>query len=247
MRMKNIYQNICQKAAAGTPLLAILTDPDKGDMQHFAQTARLCQDNQVDYILTGGSLLTQHKLDACIETLKANSQVPVVLFPGNNMQISPLADGILLLSLISGRNPDMLIGQHVVAAPLLRQSQLEIIPTGYMLVDGGNLTSVLYMSNTQPIPRNKPDIAVCTAMAGEMLGLKLIYLEAGSGAHQHIDIEMVKAVKASINIPLIVGGGIRTAQQAHDLWAAGADMLVVGNATETNPGLIGQLAQARMK
>jgi putative glycerol-1-phosphate prenyltransferase len=167
----------------------------------------------------------------------------VVLFPGDNLQINSHADAILFLSLISGRNPDLLIGKHVISAPILKDSGIEVVSTGYMLIDGGTPTSVSYMSNTTPIPANKRDIAVCTAMAGEMLGLKLIFMDAGSGALNPVGENMISAVKKSIDIPLIVGGGIRSAEKAKAAFEAGADVVVVGNAIESNKDLIREIAQ----
>ncbi|MBL4578504.1 MAG: geranylgeranylglyceryl/heptaprenylglyceryl phosphate synthase, partial [Flavobacteriales bacterium] len=164
--------------------------------------------------------------------------------PGNTLQVNPLADGILYLSLISGRNPDMLIGNHVISAPLVRSAELQVIPTGYMLIESGNITTVSYMSNTIPIPRKKNEIAACTAMAGEMLGLKLIYLEAGSGAKETVPDKMIRAVKESVKVPVIVGGGIRTVGQAVEACRAGADLIVVGNVLEKDPGLMESLSLA---
>jgi len=194
--------------------------------------------------LSGGSLLTEKSLQHCVEIIKKSTDIPVVLFPGSTDQIDPHADGILFLSLISGRNPDNLIGKHVVSAPILKKTSLEIIPTGYMLIDGGSHTTVSYMSNTQPIPYNKSDIAVCTAMAGEMLGLKLIYLDTGSGALKHISTNMIKEVKKNITIPLVIGGGIRTPENAYNLCTAGADMLVIGTVAEQSPELINEIVSA---
>ena len=168
----------------------------------------------------------------------------MVLFPGNSSQLSYKADGILFLSLISGRNPDLLIGRHVISAPFLKMSPLEVISTGYMLVDGGVPTTVLYMSNTQPIPATKDDVAVCTAMAGELLGLKLIYMDAGSGAKNAISESMISAVRGAIAVPLIVGGGISTPEKARLNVLAGADVVVVGNAIEKDPQLVLSIADA---
>ena len=162
----------------------------------------------------------------------------MLLFPGNHLQLSNKADALLNLSLISGRNPEFLIGEHVRSAMFLKQSKLEIIPTGYILVDGGSRTSVEYMSNTQSIPRNKSDIAVATALAGEYLGLKAIYLEAGSGAKQSVPNEMLKAVSKNINIPIICGGGIKTKTEIQEKWDAGANIVVIGSAFENNPNFL---------
>ena len=176
--------------------------------------------------------------------LKKHAQIPVILFPGNTNQLSYKADGFLFLSLISGRNAEMLIGRHVIAAPYLKLSGLEILPTGYMLIDSGKPTSVSYMSNTFPIPSDKFDIAISTAMAGEMLGMKLIFLEGGSGAELSVSDEMIRMVHGSINIPLIVGGGIRTPERAAQCALAGANVIVIGNALEKKPGLLKEFADA---
>jgi phosphoglycerol geranylgeranyltransferase len=214
--------------------LAVLIDPDKYSPESLTHTLDVCKYCQVDFILAGGSLVSK-SIDQLISLVKEQTQIPVILFPGSLLQLSSKADGLLLLSLISGRNPEFLIGNHVIASPFLKKSGLEILPTGYMLVESGQTTSVEYISNTKPIPANKPEIAVATAIAGEMLGLKLIYLEAGSGAQKHVPLQMISDVKKNINIPLIVGGGIRTAEQLHDVYNAGADIVVLGNSIENSP------------
>jgi putative glycerol-1-phosphate prenyltransferase len=238
----NIYQHIFKKSAEGKKQFAILVDPDKENEDSLETLCELANQHKVDYLFVGGSLLTQDCLSDCIEVIKLHTQIPVVLFPGDNLQINSHADAILFLSLISGRNPDLLIGKHVISAPILREAGLEIISTGYMLIDGGTPSSVSYMSNTTPIPANKRDIAVCTAMAGEMLGLKLIFMDAGSGAINPVSEAVVSAVKKSIDIPLIIGGGVRSAEKAKALFDAGADLIVVGNAIEGNKELIGEMA-----
>ena len=183
-------------------------------------------------------------LDEVLGNIKKTTDIPMILFPGNSFQLSYKADGLLFLSLISGRNADLLIGKHVITAPFLKISPLEIMSTGYMLIDGGISTTVQYMSNTIPIPSTKDDIAVCTAMAGELLGLKMIYLDAGSGAQKPVSTSMIDAVSTAIDIPLIVGGGIRTPQKAYENVKAGADVIVVGNAIEKDPQLIIDMAAA---
>jgi putative glycerol-1-phosphate prenyltransferase len=170
--------------------------------------------------------------------LKENAGLPVILFPGSSVHIDPSADAILFLSLISGRNPELLIGQHVVAAPVLKNNRLEVLPTGYMLINSGKTSSVAYMSNTTPIPEDKYSLAACTAMAGEMLGLKLIYLDAGSGAEREISARMINAVRKAVDVPLIVGGGLDTPQKAQNALQAGADILVIGNSLEKDPDLL---------
>lgn len=224
--------------------LAVLVDPDKGSPQSWAHLAALADANGVDFFLVGGSLLVHQRLEDCVSTLKKHSNIPVILFPGSPAQLTPLADGILLLSLISGRNADLLIGQHVQAAATLKTSGLQILPTGYVLIDGGAPTTVSYISNTLPIPANKPEIAAVTALAGEQLGLKLIYLEAGSGAENPVPQEMIKAVSKQLDVPLIVGGGIRNGETAYQACQAGADVIVIGTAFEQQPELLPEIASA---
>lgn len=240
-----IYQKITVAAKNNWKQLAVLIDPDKISSDYLDQLSYMVNLHKVDYVFVGGSLITQDHFNQSLRLIKERFFVPVVIFPGSTMQISKHADGILLLSLISGRNPELLIGNHVIAAPFLQSSGLEIISTGYMLVESGKLTSVQYISNTMPIPHEKTDIAVCTAMAGEMLGMKLIYIDAGSGAGKPISRDMVSKVKQNIDVPLIIGGGITRADVAFGLWDAGADLLVVGNAIEKNPDLIGEICHHR--
>jgi phosphoglycerol geranylgeranyltransferase len=223
---------------------AVLADPDKiapADMQYLA---RLCNDASVDYLLMGGSLLMAHQMELCIQRFKTESDIPVLLFPGTPAQVTPYADALLYLSLLSGRNADLLIGQHVASAPQVKASGLEVISTGYMIIDGGTQTTVSYISNTMPIPADKPEIALCTAWAGEMQGKHIIYLDAGSGALNPVSVEMIKKVSSHIEIPLIVGGGIRTPEKVYENAKAGANLIVVGNAIERDPLLIRDMAQA---
>ena len=227
--------------------IAVLIDPDKQSDNQHEKIANSAQNAGIDFFLVGGSLLTSDSLYHCIRTLKENSDIPVVLFPGNTYQVSRNADAMLFLSLISGRNPDMLIGMHVIAAPYIKLSGIETMPTGYMLIDSGKPTSVSYMSNSFPIPNDKKDIAACTAMAGEMLGLRLIFMDAGSGAKTPVPSGMIRFVKDSIDIPLLVGGGIRTAKAAKESLQAGADVIVVGNRFEENPELISEFAEVIKK
>lgn len=240
-----IYNHIKAASEKKSKQLAVLIDPDKTSKQDLVSLIQLININRVDYVLVGGSLMTGQFLDECITILKESIQVPVILFPGNSLQINSKADGILLLSLISGRNPELLIGSHVVAAPIIKSSGLEVISTGYMLIESGKLTSVVYMSNTTPIPSDKVDIALCTAMAGEMLGMKLIYMDAGSGASRPVPENIIRHVKGNIEIPLIVGGGIRCTLTARAAWQAGADIIVVGNALEKAPGFLDELCLER--
>jgi putative glycerol-1-phosphate prenyltransferase len=240
----NIYKVLSGKAREKKKQFAVLIDPDKYTPASLKKVAQISVKSGVDYFFLGGSLLTNDNQSHFITWLKENTGIPVVLFPGNSMQINSRADAILLLSLISGRNPDMLIGKHVISAPFLKASKLEILPTGYMLIESGRMTTVAYMSNTTPIPRNKPEIAVCTAMAGEMLGLKLIYMDAGSGAESPIPPAVIEKVKDSVSVPLIIGGGITTAAKARDALKAGADLIVVGNALEKDPSLVSKIAES---
>ena len=224
--------------------LAVLIDPDKPTDAQIISIIDKAKAADVDFFFVGGSLLVTDSLDHCIKLIKEHCDIPVLIFPGNSLQISKYCDGFLLLSLISGRNPEMLIGRHVIAAPYLKLYGNEIIPTGYMLIDSGKATSVTYMSDTTPIPHDKDDIAMCTAIAGEMLGLKLIYLEAGSGAMMPVSTSMISKVKQMINIPLIVGGGIKTPEMAAKAVKAGADVIVIGTAFEKEPELLNRFAKA---
>ncbi|MBK9292270.1 MAG: geranylgeranylglyceryl/heptaprenylglyceryl phosphate synthase [Bacteroidetes bacterium] len=224
---------------------AVLIDPDKPSDKSLHTLAGYAAEGGVDFFFVGGSLLTNDNLESCIKILRAEAKhIPIVLFPGNSYQLSRHADAFLFLSLISGRNAEMLIGRHVIAAPYLKMSGLEVIATGYMLIDSGRPTSVSYMSNSVPIPSDKNDIAICTAMAGEMLGLKLIFMDAGSGAFNPVPTSMIREVRKSIGVPLIVGGGIREPELAGQMAAAGADVVVVGNILEKQPGLTPQFAAA---
>jgi phosphoglycerol geranylgeranyltransferase len=201
-----LYHTLLKDASAGRKKIAVLIDPDKYTMDALATVIHLADEARIDFFFMGGSLLMHDNQTRMIESIREKTKIPVILFPGNNLQLNNKADGILLLSLISGRNPDMLIGRHVISAPYLKASNLEILSTGYMLIESGRTTAVTYMSNTTPIPSHKADIAACTAMAGEMLGMKLIYLDAGSGATNPVPPAMIARVKESVGIPLIVGG-----------------------------------------
>ena len=222
--------------------LSVLLDPDKVEQDVLLSLLAHTTQYPVDYFLVGGSLVTDYAHKEVIATIRRHTATPVILFPGNPLHIEPSADAILFLSLISGRNPEFLIGQHVIAAPLLKKSGLEILSTGYMLVDGGAQTTVSYVSGTMPLPYDKPGVAACTAMAGEMLGLQLMYLDAGSGARRPVSSAMIAAVRAVVDTPLVVGGGINTDQKAYEALKAGADMIVVGNGIEQNPDLLPQLS-----
>ena len=238
-----LLHKLTKDISRGRKKFAVLVDPDKSTTASLKKLAGIAGQAGVDYFFFGGSLLMHGKGEAQICILRDHSDIPVILFPGSSLQVFPNAHGILLLSLISGRNPDMLIGKHVESAALLKASKLEIIPTGYMLIESGRPTSVSYISNTHAIPSDKPDIAVCTAIAGEMLGLKVIYLDAGSGALNPVPSEMIRQVKKETSVPLIVGGGISNPEKAKKVLKAGADVIVIGNAIEKNPKLIPAISE----
>ncbi len=239
-----IYQNLLAKKRKGQKSFAVLIDPDNVNSSKIDELTSLAVSAEVDYLLVGGSLVISNHLDEVVQHIRSNCSIPVILFPGTPSQVSRYADGLLYLSLISGRNPELLIGQHVISAPQVRQSGLEIISTGYMVIDGGAPTTVSYISNATPIPADKNEIALCTAMAGEMLGMKLIYMDAGSGARHPIREEMIASVAQHIEVPLVVGGGIREPEKAYRNCKAGADVIVVGNAIEKDASLIREMASA---
>lgn len=241
----NIHQTITNRSRERKKMFAVLIDPDKCQPEHLEMILKESNRADVDFFLLGGSLLLQDHLTGILHKIKKESHIPSILFPGNTLQVNDHADALLLLSLISGRNPELLIGKHVIAAPFLKRSNLEVLSTGYLLVDGGITTTVHYISQTMPIPADKDEIAACTAMAGELLGMKLIYLDAGSGAVNPVPPSMITAVKQSIAVPLIIGGGITSAESARIAFKSGADMVVAGNAIEKNPLLIGEIASAR--
>lgn len=243
--MKKVqYQKLVDKKQEGRKSFAVLIDPDKVDLPSLDQLTGLAKEAKADYLFVGGSLVISNHLDECIRHIKKSCDIPVILFPGSPSQVSSHADGLLFLSLISGRNPELLIGQHVISAPSVKNSGLEIISTGYMVIDGGAPTTVSYISNALPIPADKNEIAVCTAMAGEMLGMKVIYMDAGSGARIPITESMIENVAKNIEIPLIIGGGIKDPEKAYLNCKAGADVIVVGNAIEKDPGLIREMSAA---
>ena len=241
---QKLLSDLYERKENGQKSFAVLIDPDKVNLDNLTNLLDLCIEYHADYIFVGGSLITNYVMGDVIAKIKSYTNIPVVLFPGNSLHIDNQADAILLLSLISGRNPDFLIGQHVISAPVLRKSGLEILPTGYILIDSGRQTTVSYISNTTPIPHDKPGIAACTAMAGEMLGLKLTYLDAGSGAMNPVSPEMIAAVRQSVDTPIIVGGGINSIKKAKNALSAGADVIVVGNGIEENIDLLKEIAFA---
>ena len=219
-------------------LLAILLDPDKLKIEEIPKTMGLINRSKAHVLLVGGSLLFTNVLDTFIQEIRKHTKLPVILFPGNALQISNHADAILFLSLLSGRNPEFLIGNQVIAAPLLKQTDLEILATSYLLIESGRETTASYISNTKPIPRHKPEIAMVTALAGEMMGHQLIYLDGGSGAQHPIPEVLIKQVRENTQNPIIVGGGIHTSKQMQAAYQAGATMVVIGTAFENNKNLL---------
>jgi phosphoglycerol geranylgeranyltransferase len=239
-QLKNfIYNSVISK---DSKKLAILIDPGKQNNESLIQTIKIADQAKVDFIMVGGSLVSGY-IHNVVNIIKRSTNIPVVLFPGNLMQLSDNADGILLLSLISGRNPDYLIGNHVLAATYLKNSGLEIIPAGYILIGTQCTSSVEYISNTKPIPADKAEIIVATAIAGELIGNKIIYLEAGSGSCSRIKRNIIAEVKQNISIPLIVGGGVKTRDDMKEIYEAGADIIVIGSAIEENPSMIKTFAE----
>ena len=240
--MKNCYDLLLQRRSQGKKSLAVLIDPDKTEkLSSLLQSAK---NSPPDFFFVGGSIISNGNLENCIGKIRSSCSIPVILFPGNAEQISSNADSILLLSVISGRNPDLLIGRQIAAALELKKSKLEIIPTGYVLIESGSVTAVNSVTNTPPIPHFENSLAVHTALAGEQLGLRLIYLEAGSGAKNPVSNNMISEVKKNISIPLIVGGGLKTKSEIIDKCEAGADLIVVGNRLEENPELISEFSDA---
>lgn len=232
--MKKLYQEIVDAKANNQKLLAILIDPDKVALSQVVSIVAKINRSPATHIFLGGSTVENTSPDALVELLKQQTKLPIILFPGNPSQIAPTADGILFLSLISGRNADYLIEHQVNAVPLLRSTNLEIIPTGYILIESGSETAVARVSKTNPLSRNDHEYVLQTAQAGAMLGKKLIYLEAGSGARMPVPLEMISLVAKNIAIPLIVGGGIKKLDEIQNAYKAGADLVVIGNAFEEN-------------
>lgn len=224
--------------------VALLLDPDKASGKVFENIIEIAVSFKADYILTGGSI-TFNKIDYFINCIKNRCTIPVILFPGSLLQLTTKADGIYFLSLISGRNPEMLIGNHVIAAPYLREIKDRVVPVGYMLISCGSRTSVEYMSQTEPIPPDKTDIIIATALAGEMLGMKMVYLEGGSGAKSPVPASVIRAVKENVSIPVIVGGGLKNVKHVQDAFESGADMIVIGNGCEKRPALLAEACKVR--
>lgn len=240
MKAKSIAEKLNHIHRSGKKSVAVLIDPDNvADEGRFSDLVASAVTSNAGFFFVGGSLAGSAQCHRCVELIKAEAKhVPTVLFPGNAIQVVENADGILFLSLISGRNPEFLIGQQVVAAPFLAKTSLEVLPTGYMLVDSGTLTSVNYMSQTIPLPNDKPSLAIATALAGTMLGLGYLFLDAGSGAGMPVSREIIRGVRSYTECPLIVGGGIDSVLKAKTAWEAGADVVVLGNGIEKNPNLL---------
>jgi phosphoglycerol geranylgeranyltransferase len=232
--MTTIYQHILQSKKESQKLLAILIDPEKVDLATIDLLISKINQSPATHLFIGGSLVENNILDELILKIKQNCFLPIVLFPGNPSQISAEADGILFLSLLSGRNPDYLIEHQVNAVPILKKTNLEIIPTAYLLIESGKTTAVERVSQTKPLPKTNPNYILQTAQAGEMMGNKLVYLEAGSGADLPIPEKIITLVAQNISIPLIVGGGIRSLTEIEKAYNAGADLVVIGTAFENN-------------
>ena len=241
-----IYNSLLERSKQQGAAYFVLIDPDKIASDKLPSFIEQATEAGVDAFLIGGSLIVDDSFERCIKTVKQYTKLPAVIFPGGVMQISPSADAILFLSIISGRNPQHLIGDQVLAAPIVKRIGLEAISTAYMLIESGRTTSAEFMSNTQPLPRHKPDIAVAHAMAAEILGFKMIYLEAGSGAEQSVPEEMIGAIAKHCSVPLIVGGGLRTPDDARKKVRAGANFIVTGTVLENNgsANLIKEFASA---
>lgn len=240
-----IKQDFFNTSQQNEKKIALLIDPDKTFGNKLTQLVLEASECGVDYFFYGGSLINKSHFENEIFRIKEFSKIPVVLFPGHNIQVSAHADAILFLSLLSGRNPEFLIGQQMVAAPFVKSSGIESIATAYLLIDGGRITTAHYMSNSLPIPNDKNEIAVNTAVAAELLGFNCIYLDAGSGALQSVPDEMISAVKYAVNIPLIVGGGIKSAERLKLAFDAGADIAVIGTAIENSPGLLKEFVNTK--
>jgi phosphoglycerol geranylgeranyltransferase len=243
MKVYPYLKDIVAKKGAG---YLVLVDPDKIEGEKLAEFAEICRDADVDAFLIGGSLLTKGDLNETIETIKSRTNIPTIIFPGGVEQLSSLADAVLYISLISGRNAEQIFGKHVLAAPIIKQMGIEPISCGYMLIESGKITTAEYISGSKPIPRDKPEIALSTALAAEYIGMKSVYLEAGSGAENSVPAEMIKIVSSQVNIPVIVGGGITTAEEAREKVENGASFIVTGNYFEEprNWGKIKNFAEA---
>lgn len=239
--MKDVYKNIAESARAKKRLLAILIDPDKFSLNNTKGFIGKVNDSMATHIFVGGSKVEDFQTEYLVEEIKKYTQLPVILFPGDTNQITAKADGILFLSLISGNNPDYLIKKHIDAVPLLKKSNLEIIPTGYILIQNGKVTMVEKVTRTNPLSKEDVKRICDTAKAGEYLGMQMIYLEAGSGATDAVSMEIISKVKDEVNIPLIVGGGIKSKGQIYDAYKAGADLVVIGTILEEDESFFDEI------
>ncbi len=239
--MRTILQDIYDKQIRGQKSLAILIDPDSSKLNRLEHTLKICRKHPVDYFFVGGSLLKEDQLDHCIQRIRANSQIPIILFPGSIYQLHPEANALLYLSLLSGRNPEYLIGKQVEAAMKIASYSIEVISTAYLLIDGGSPNAAAYLSQTQPLPRNKTELVLATAMAAQLLNFHWIYLEAGSGALSPVPLETIRCLKNNIRLPILTGGGIRSAEQLGECYQAGADLVVVGTAAEERPEVLEEM------
>ncbi len=231
----SIYQDILKKKKENKLIIAALLDPDSEDIELLKERISILERGSIDYIFVGGSTTWKNDFTEFVSEVKKYSSLPIVIFPGSANQISKDADALLFLSLVSGQNPQFLIGEHIKAAPALKGMKIEVIPTGYLLIDGGNTTTVEFISGTRPIPQDKVEIAKSIAYASELLGMKLIYLDCGSGAKMPVSNALIKSVKDYINVPLIVGGGIRDIEKIKEKHLAGADIIVIGSVLEDDP------------
>ncbi len=239
--IKNIYKNIQASKEKEEKLLAVLIDPEKINIDTIAVFFDKIHQSIATHIFVGGSTDINHQTEKVVITIKKITHLPVLLFPGDVQQITPKADGILFLSLLSGRNPTYLIEQQIQSVPFLKNTDVEIISTGYILIDGGTETAVQRISNTKLISQNNIELIVNTSLAGEFLGNKLIYLEAGSGAKNSVSTTIISAVKKEISLPLIIGGGIRSKKQVNEAYKAGADIVVIGTAFEKDKNFFNKL------
>lgn len=234
----NIYDVILKKKKRNEKIIAALIDPDSENLKYLKDKVNSLNESDVNFIFVGGSTTWTNDFSGFVRRVSEYSSKPVIIFPGSSSQVSEHADAILFLSLVSGNNPQYLIGEHVKAAPMLKNMDLEVIPTGYLLIDGGKMTTVQFMSDTRPIPQDKPEIAKNVAYAAELMGMKLIYLDSGSGALKSVSNDIVEAVSQYINLPLMVGGGLKNRQEINEKFASGADLVVVGSALEDEPELL---------
>jgi putative glycerol-1-phosphate prenyltransferase len=239
--MKSVYRNILSQVGKGEKCLAVLIDPDKMELNNILAFVKKVNASIATHIFVGGSNVKDKVTEDLVHEIKKHTKLPIVLFPGDVSQITPEANALLYLSLISGRNSDYLIGKHVESVSKLRHSELEVIPTGSILIENGKETAVERVSETLPMSRLNIQDVVDTALAGELLGLQLVYLEAGSGATHPVERKMISEVKKALNIPVVVGGGIRTKQQLNEAYTAGADLVVIGTAIEEDESFFNQL------